>query len=273
MFYKLQIVLANQLSKLPFASFWIFVVKEAWAALFGELMLIAVVVTSLIDLPLLSQYDWLFLAAIAIQALMLIAKLEKPFETIIIVLFHFVGLGMELFKTSSAVGSWSYPGDAFFKLGNVPLFSGFMYAAVGSYMARAWRVFHLEFSNYPNRTATIFLAIAIYVNFFTHHYFYDIRYILFVAVAILYGKTWVSFRVNKRTHRMPTLVSFVLTAFFIWIAENIGTFTSIWLYPDQLNGWQIVSLSKLGSWLLLMVISFIMVDITYYLRAKYKKIA
>lgn len=270
---KLQVYLSKKLNQLPFPSFWIFGIKQFWAALFGELMLVAVVITSVIDLPALSQYDWLFLAAIAIQIMMLLTKLEKPFETIIIVLFHFVGLGMELFKTSGAIGSWTYPGDAFFKVGNVPLFSGFMYAAVGSYIARSWRVFHLEFTNYPNRLATVFLAFAIYANFFTHHYFYDIRYILFAGLIILYAKTWVYFRVNKRTHKMPLLLGFLLIAFFIWIAENVGTYTNTWLYPDQLNGWQLVSLSKLGSWILLMVISFIMVDITYYLRDKYKKLS
>lgn len=47
-------------------------------------------------------------------------------------------------------------------LGNVPLFSGFMYAAVGSYIARSWRTMNLSFSHYPSRMLTVLLAVAIY---------------------------------------------------------------------------------------------------------------
>jgi uncharacterized membrane protein YoaT (DUF817 family) len=260
--------LLHKIGQLPFGSLLVFGIKEAWAALFGGLMLFVLVVTAYVDLPLLARYDWLFIAAIIIQLFMLAYKLEKPHEVITIVLFHLVGLGMELFKTSDQIGSWSYPGDAFFKLGNVPLFSGFMYAAVGSYMARSWRVFELQFSHYPNRLVTAVLAVAIYVNFFTHHFLYDIRYILFVAILVLFGRTMVSYVVNKRTHRMPLVVAFVLIAFFIWLAENIATFVNVWLYPNQIVAWEMVGLEKMGSWLLLMVISFVMVDLLHYIRAK-----
>ena len=37
---------------------------------------------------------------------------------------------MEVFKTEA--GSWTYPEDNLLRIGGVPLFSGFMYAAVGS---------------------------------------------------------------------------------------------------------------------------------------------
>ncbi len=253
---------------MPFGSFWVFGIKQAWAALFGGLMLIALIVTAYVDLPFLARYDWLFLIAIAIQLFMLATKLERPHEVITIALFHLVGLAMEVFKTSGDIGSWSYPGVAFFHLGNVPLFSGFMYAAVGSYMARSWRVFKLTFSHYPNRLATILLAVAIYINFFTHHFFYDIRYMLFVMIIVLYRRVWVTYSVNKTPRRMPLLLGFVLIAFFIWLAENIATFTNVWLYPNQYDGWQLVSIDKMGSWLLLMVISFIMVELLHSWRTK-----
>lgn len=257
--------------RLPAGVLLAFGIRQAWAALFGGLMLLGIVFTTYVTLPWLSQYDWLFLWAITIQLVMLAAKLEKPHEVVTILLFHLVGLGMELFKTSGAIGSWSYPGDAFFKVGNVPLFSGFMYAAVGSYIARAWRVLRLDFSNYPRRIWTVLLAVGIYVNFFTHHYVYDFRYLLFGVLIVLYGNTWVSYVVNRRTHRMPLLLGFVLVALFIWIAENIGTFTRIWLYPDQVASWHPVSLDKLGSWLLLMVISFIMIDMLYAVRGRFMR--
>lgn len=263
--------LLNRIQRLPGGTLWAFGIKQAWAALFGGLMLAAILLTSYVDLPWLTRYDWLFVFAILIQAFMLLAKLEKPHEVITILFFHLVGLGMELFKTSSQIGSWSYPGDAVFKLGNVPLFSGFMYAAVGSYMARAWRVLHLRFDNYPSRKLTALLAIAIYINFFAHHYVFDTRYILLAVVLLLYGRTTVHYVINKTHRSMPMVVGFFLIALFIWLAENIGTYTGTWLYPNQMQHWVPVSINKLGSWLLLMIISFIMVDLLYVLRRKAKK--
>ena len=35
------------------------------------------------------------------------------------------------------------------------------------------------------------------------------------------------------------------------------------MYPDQLDGWQMVSPSKLGSWFLLMIISVVLVTWVY----------
>ena len=130
----------QRVRRLPGGPLLAFAIRQAWAALFGGLMLLGIIVTSYVDLPWLSQYDWLFVWAIIIQLFMLVVKLEKPHEVLTILLFHLVGLGMELFKTSGTIGSWTYPGEAFWRLGNVPLFSGFMYAAVGSYLARSWRV-------------------------------------------------------------------------------------------------------------------------------------
>lgn len=254
--------------RLPAGTLLAFGIRQAWAALFGGLMLLGIIVTTYVHLPWLSQYDWLFLWAICIQLLMLAARLEKPHEVLTILLFHLVGLVMELFKTSSAIGSWSYPGEAFFKVGNVPLFSGFMYAAVGSYIARAWRVMSLSFTHYPRRVWTVLLAAAIYANFFTHHYFYDFRSVLFVSVVVLYGRTWVYYVVNTRRRRMPLIVGFGLIALFIWLAENIGTFTHIWLYPSQRSAWHMVGIGKIGSWLLLMIISFIMIDLLYAIRRR-----
>jgi uncharacterized membrane protein YoaT (DUF817 family) len=261
----------QKIRQIPAGAFVAFAIKQAWAALFGGLMLGGIIFVHYIQLPWISSYDWLFLWAIAIQLFMLASKLEKPHEVITICLFHLVGLGMELFKTSGSVGSWSYPGSAFFMLGNVPLFSGFMYAAVGSYIARAWRVLNLSFTHYPARTFTVLLAIAIYGNFFLDHWRYDVRYLLFLALIVLFARTRVSYSVSTKVRHMPLLLGFLLIALFIWLAENIGTYTSTWLYPSQIGHWHMVGLQKLGSWLLLMVISFIMVDMLYYARSRWTR--
>ena len=60
---------------------------------------------------------------------------------------------------------------------------------------------------------------------------------------------------------MPLIVGFFLVAVFIWLAENISTFAQAWRYPDQANGWDLVSLSKLNAWILLMIISFVLVTL------------
>jgi uncharacterized membrane protein YoaT (DUF817 family) len=60
-------------------------------------------------------------------------------------------------------------------------------------------------------------------------------------------------------YRMPILLSFALIGFFIWIAENISTFFGAWQYPNQKHGWQMVHLSKISSWFLLVIISIVIV--------------
>jgi uncharacterized membrane protein YoaT (DUF817 family) len=152
-------------------------------------------------------------------------------------------------------------------IGTVPLFSGFMYVAVGSYIARVWRIFDFRFSQYPPAWATWALAAAIYANFFTHHFILDIRWGLFAATALIFARTRVHFR-NWRVHRwMPLLIGFGLVALFIWFAENIATFANAWNYPGQEQEWDLVSLAKYGSWYLLMLISFVLVTLVQPLRA------
>lgn len=258
--------LLRRLKMLPRGYIAVFVVKQAWAALFGGLLLLGIVVTHYIDLPWLARYDWLFVWAIAVQAGMLAAKLEQPREVLTIFVFHLLGLMMELFKTSAGIGSWVYPEENTIRLATVPLFSGFMYAAVGSYLARAWRVLDLRFTRYPSRQWTIALIVAVYINFYTHHYIPDARVLLFLALGGLFWRTKVHFRLIVREHTMPLLVGFGLIAAVIWIAENIATYTKVWLYPAQYSVWQLVGVSKFGSWLLLMVISFVLVEV---LHARY----
>jgi uncharacterized membrane protein YoaT (DUF817 family) len=57
------------------------------------------------------------------------------------------------------------------------------------------------------------------------------------------------------------LLGLALVSLFIWFSENIGTFTSIWLYPSQRHGWSMVSADKLGSWFLLLIISYTLVSV------------
>jgi uncharacterized membrane protein YoaT (DUF817 family) len=244
-------------------EFVAFTAKQAWACVFGAAML-AVIFAARLWWPAgapLARNDVLTLAAVVIQIIMVTARLETLRELRVVILFHVVGTGMELFKT--AVGSWAYEEAGVLRLGHVPLFSGFMYAAVGSYLVRVYRLFDLRFDRYPRQWTTVLVAAAIYVNFFSHHYLVDLRWVITAAVVVVFGRCVMHFRIFRRRLRMPLLVAFALVAVFIWFAENISTWSHAWSYPNQAGGWHLVSPSKLGSWFLLMIISVVLVAWVY----------
>lgn len=241
------------------ADFGMFVLKQGWACLFGALMLAAILVSHAIwqpDWPI-QRYDALFAFAIVVQVLFLALRLETWAEVRVIALFHLTGTVMEIFKVDA--GSWAYPESGIFKLMGVPLFSGFMYASVGSYMARVIRIFDMRFVPYPPFWVTLALAGAIYVNFFAHHFLPDIRWILFAATLLVYGRTRIWFRLS-RWYGMPLPLAAFLPSLFLWIAENIGTMTGTWLYAGQAT-LDRVSFAKIGSWYLLLYVSFVTVTL------------
>jgi uncharacterized membrane protein YoaT (DUF817 family) len=244
-------------------EFALFVFKQAWACLFGGILLTLILVTKYLwpAHARLARYDFLFLAALALQVVLLMLRMETVREAKVILAFHLIGTGMELFKTS--VGSWSYPEHNLFRVGHVPLFSGFMYASVGSFMARTTRILDMRYRHFPSRAVTIALAVLIYANFFANHFMRDMRLVLFALIAAAFGRTSVYYKPYRTYRRMPLLLGFGLVALCIWIAENVGTFGAVWVYPHQRAAWEVVRLSKLGSWLLLMIISFILVSLVH----------
>ena len=165
---------------------------------------------------------------------------------------------MEWFKVGA--GSWAYPEAGLFKLMGVPLFSGFMYAAVGSYMARVIRIFDMRFAPYPPFWLTLLLAVAIYVNFFAHHFLPDIRLALFAATVLIFGRCRIWFRIHDHDWWMPLPLAAFLSSFALWLAENVGTATGTWLYSGQTPD-RLVSLAKLGSWYLLLYVAFVTVTL------------
>jgi len=240
-------------------EFLVFGIKQGWACLFGGTML-AMLMATHFWYPrdfILARYDFLVLASVVVQILFLAFRLETWEEAKVIFVFHLVGTGMEIFKIR--MGSWIYPEPSLIRLWGVPLFTGFMYAAIGSYIARAGRLFEWRFTRFPPMWALLFLAVASYLNFFTHHFMVDARWLLFAMTAWLFRGCWVYYLVWRDYRRMPMLLGFLLVTLFIWFAENIGTFATAWLYPHQLKGWSVVSFAKFGSWFLLMIISFVLV--------------
>ena len=98
--------------------------------------------------------------------------------------FHLIGLGLELYKVR--MGSWAYPEMAWAKFGGVPLYSGFMYASVASYLCQAWRRMEVRLNHWQSAFWTMPLAVAIYLNFFTHHFFFDLRWVLTLLLLGFY---------------------------------------------------------------------------------------
>jgi uncharacterized membrane protein YoaT (DUF817 family) len=144
-------------------------------------------------------------------------------------------------------------------LKTVPLYSGFMYASVASYIMQAWRLMQVRLTAFPSFPLAVGLCAAIYANFFTNHYMLDLRWPLAACVLVLFRRTQVRFTVTVSERRMPLALSFLLIAFFIWVAENIATYFGAWQYPHQKRQWAIVGPTKISSWMLLVIISFIIV--------------
>ncbi|MEV0965961.1 DUF817 domain-containing protein [Streptomyces sp. NPDC049910] len=178
-------------------------------------------------------------------------------DTLVIAACHVVGLLFELVKVR--LGSWSYPEEAVTKIAGVPLYGGFMYAAVASYVCRAWRLFELRFTGY-RATATALVAAAVYANFFSHHWLPDFRWLLAAVMTAVTAGAWVGFTVGRRRYRMPLALSFVLIGFFLWVAENAATYLGAWSYPHQLGGWEPVALTKFGAWALLISVTFVLTE-------------
>ncbi|MDF1779884.1 MAG: DUF817 domain-containing protein [Alcanivoracaceae bacterium] len=240
-------------------EFWFFGLKEARACLFAGLFFVVLFVIPREGILGVPRYDVLLLIALIIQGAMLYFGLETRDELKAICLFHIVGFCLELFKTSSAIGSWSYPDFAYTKVLGVPLFSGFMYAAVGSYIIQAWRILDLRVEHHPPYWMASLIAALIYLNFFTHHYIGDYRWYVGACALGLYARTTVVFRPLDRERRMPLLLAFLLIGFFIWLAENISTFFGVWAYPNQLGAWAAVHVGKWSSWSLLVIMTFTIV--------------
>ncbi|WP_425517338.1 DUF817 domain-containing protein [Paenibacillus solanacearum] len=230
-------------------------------AIFGTLAL-----SSVVEVPFFYRYDAILLILLAVQFLMYRSGLETRDELKVIGVFHGIGLLLEIYKVK--MGSWSYPEPGYTKLLGVPLYSGFMYASVASFMCQIWRRLRMELTGWPGLAAAGLLGGAIYLNFFTHHFIPDLRWGLTVLVLFVFWRTWIIFRVRSETYRMPLTAAFFIVGFFIWLAENIATFFNAWQYPDQHHAWKLVSFGKISSWFLLVIISVIIVAQLKHVKAR-----
>ncbi len=242
------------------AEFWWFGIKEARACIFAGLFFLALFVVPRGGWLGIARYDLLLLIALALQAWLLWRRIETWDEARTILLFHLAGFALEVFKVSAPIASWSYPDPALTKVLGVPLFSGFMYAAVGSYVMQAWRILHLRIERHPPYWMSGGLALLLYLNLFTHHFIGDYRWYLAALALGLYAHSSIVFTPLDRERSMPFLLGFILVGFFIWLAENMGTFLGVWRYPNQLGAWATVHLGKWSSWTMLALMSFSLIS-------------
>lgn len=231
--------------------------KELLACFFPAFIFLILFISKTIAIPYVPRYDFLLMACIIMQWLMYKYKLESGQELIVITMFHLLGLSLEIFKVYK--GSWTYGEMAYTKIFEVPLYSGFMYASVGSYVCQAWRWFDLRVLHWPATWQAFLISALIYLNFFTHHYFFDFRWIITGLLIIVFWKTKVLFTTNNQVRKMPLVISFLLIGFFIWVAENLATYLGAWKYASQHDGWKMVDLGKISSWFLLIVLSIVIV--------------
>lgn len=232
------------------------------AVVFPILIFVLLAVTKLIAMPnifgfQIYRYDVILFACLLIQYLMWRTKLETLDELKVIGVFHLLGLLLEIFKTQ--MGSWTYPEMAYLKISNVPLYSGFMYASVASFMIQCWRLMHLKLEGWHSRVVPWVLALAIYINFFSHHVLPDARWVLMGLVVFVFWRTKIHLELRGVQYQMPLVLAFALLGWLIWVAENIATYFNAWQYPSQRGAWHMVDTSKLSSWCLLIIVSFIVV--------------
>ncbi len=242
-----------------------FTYQQAMSCLFPVFIFGSLALSHVVAIPGLPRYDLLLILCIAFQVFMVKSGLETRDELKVISVFHLIGLALEIFKVH--MGSWAYPEAAYSKIFGVPLYSGFMYASVASYLCQAWRRLDVSLEGWPAHRLTVPLGAAIYLNFFTHHFIWDIRWFLTAAIFIVFWRSQVRFRVEREWFRMPLSLSYFLIGFFIWIAENIATLLGAWRYPNQQGGWELVHLSKISSWFLLVIVSFIIVAQLKHLKS------
>lgn len=237
-------------------EFGIFAAKEALCSFFPIWVLMSVFVTRHVGIPGLPRYDLILLLCVAMQFAIIAVGLETKKELAVISVFHLLGLLFELHKV--ALGSWHYPEFSYAAIGGVPLYSGFMYASVASYICQAWRRFDLQVEGMPSAFLSWALATLAYGYFFVRPVI-DFRWLLMAAMVAIFSRTQIKFTVAVARRWMPGWTAFALIAFFVWLAENVGTYYGAWLYPDQVTGWHPVGLSKITSWTLLILVAFVIV--------------
>jgi uncharacterized membrane protein YoaT (DUF817 family) len=237
-----------------------FILRQAQACIFPLFIFVVLATTKFINVPGIPRYDLLLLLCLTFQWMMVRTGLEERREVLVICIFHALGLAMEIYKVSK--GSWMYPDFGYSKVYGVPLYSGFMYASVASYLCQSWRCFDMKFTRWPKIEIAAVLGVLIYGNFYTNAYIVDIRFVLIPAVLWFFRGTYVSFLTSdSRRRTVPLCVALLFVALLVWTAENWATILGAYSYPHQVVVWGFVKFRIFASWFLLIVVSAVIIGI------------
>lgn len=214
-------------------------------------------ITKLVHFPGIARYDLMFVLCILIQGILLLTKLETWKDAGVVALFHVLGLAMETVKVRA--GSWSYPEPSLLQIQGVPLYAGFMYGSVASFMCLAWRRLNLRAEHWPSSFSAFVTAMLVYCQFFIHGWSLWLRLAMLVGLVALFVRSKVLYSIDGQRYWLPMPVAFGLIGLMIYGAENVGTYLGGWQYGYQVHGWQPVHIGKLLAWILLMAVSLIIV--------------
>ena len=198
--------------------------------------------TRVLELP--HRYDLLLVGCVLVQVVLVLTKLETAREAGWIAIFHLMGVSLEIWKVNH--GGWAYPEPGFAKVLGVPLFTGFMYASIGSFVLSLSRRVRVDLP----RGAGLWAA-ACYLNFWTNVWIPDLKPLLGLVAVVLFWRV--------RVGRIPLLLLFCVLGGAIWMAENWGTAFGSWEYPRQAEGWTWVPPDKLLSWTVLGAVATVLV--------------
>lgn len=254
---------ARSIYQNPCIEFLLFGFKQLIGITFGLSLVLGFILTAGSSY----RYDILFVYALIVQFILFKIGFESKRDILVVTCFHLIGLSMELIEVGIN-HSWAYTSSGFFYIASVPIFTGFMYASVGSYMAKEFRLMRIEVTDMPSSRFLIIFSIAIYANFILNNHIYDFRYLLLVITVIVYSRAKLKFTPSVKAYKFNLPLAFLLIGFFIWIAENISTYLGIWTYPNQVPVWHLVHISKITSWMLLSIVSFNIVYLLIYQKEK-----
>lgn len=227
---------------------------QARAAVFGAIFILSIAGTAAVwetAWPV-ARYDALALLGVAALTIMFALGAHSTSDALPIGLVFALGVVLELYKIET--GAWMYPEGSELAIGQKPLFVGFMYAAVASYLIRALRVKALEIRGMPPLFVAVLVGGLVYGAYFLPSQIW-VRFGLIGLVTLVFWRA--TLRAPSGSW-LPLPVALGLAASLIWVAENIGTFSGTWAYPND-GALGLVTLSKLGAWYLLLSVCFIVV--------------
>src|SRR3989344_5891834 len=75
------------------AELWYFFIANLRASHFGVFLLSIFLLTEVVNIPFVSRYDFIFIAAVGFQLCALVFRFEQPKEFFVIFLFHLLATG------------------------------------------------------------------------------------------------------------------------------------------------------------------------------------